>query len=187
ALLWDHPLVKARLPETALTLKQPYWRGAVWAMYRERSGSAGRTETGTGGTKLVMVWSDPVVDRLNDFAKSDQAKALLTAVEANPTIVRPDFPVIHDRRGDRLHDPSRAIADAVARSLIESDEGRAILASVPNANEGEALLIMAHELIWDVADELVAQKLIDYPRALGPDAATAPLTPLLYARVVPAS
>lgn len=183
AVLWDRPAIKSRLPQTALTIKQPYWRGAFWAMYPERTGSAGRNEIGIDGIKLVMVWSDPVVDRLNRFAESSEAKTLLARVAADPDAARPGFPVVRDRAGDPLHDPSVAIADAVANALVESHEGRALLKSVPRASEQEALLIMAHELIWDVADALVAAKALRYPAVLGSRAADAPLTPLLYARV----
>ena len=183
AVLWDRPAIKSRLPATALTVKQPYWRGAFWAMYPERPGSAGRNEIGQDKAKLVMVWADPVVDRLNLFAETSEAKALLSRIAANPDTARPGFPIIRDRPGDRLHDPSVAIADAVANALVESDEGRALLKAVPRANEQEALLIMAHELIWDVSEALLEADALSYPSVLGPDAASAPLTPLLYARI----
>ena len=200
-LLWQILTTRAALPATTLTLQQPFWRGAFWAIYPERPDAAGTNELAHGTAHLTMVWTDPVALRLNQLASAPTTLAMLASIERSPAstgvetirlrcavpgCVAADqvmrVPSIDERAGNPLHDASAAIAGAVSRALLSSGNGHRLIALVPNATREQALVIVAHELIWEVADALVKARIISRPAVLGTTANTASLEPLLFIR-----
>lgn len=200
-LLWEQLEHLASLPPTALTVQQPLWRGAFWAIYPERSGAAGTNEVVQGNVRLTTVWTDPVAERLRQFARAPSTMAALVAIERSASSAemagletarlgedtasngRLLVPVIRAKTSDPLHAPSTQIASVIARALLSTDDGRELIQMVPNATHDQALVIVAHELIWEVADALVTAQVLTYPTALRPAANTTPLAPLLLVRV----
>lgn len=192
-LLWDRLRSTDALPETALTVQEPFWRGAFWAVYPERSGGAGRNEITLRGAKLATVWTDPAADRLNRFLNGPAARAALAEIasspgrpDLSPTLRRPNrspaFPIIRARIGDPLYEASASIAATVAAALV-GDRGADLRRMVPDATSQEAILIVAHELIWDVAAALVTEGELDVPPVLQSGDVEAPLAPALFAIV----
>ena len=200
-LLWENLRTRAALPSTSLTLQQPFWRGAFWAIYPERSDAAGTNELVHGRAHLTMVWTDPVVSRLNLFAQAPTTLATLAAMERSPAssgvknlrstcavagcagadqMLR--VPSVDERAGDPMHGASAEIAGTVSRALLSSGNGNALIALVPNATREQALVIVAHELIWEVADALVKARIVSRPAVLGAAANAASLEPLLFVR-----
>jgi hypothetical protein len=152
-LLWDELRRRGALPDTALDLDHPIWRGAFWAIYPERADVPGTNESQVGDRALVSVWTDRTVEPL----------AALTDAHAGPA--KSDawlsrLPVIHAAAGDPIHAAAGRLA------------ARAALASVPHASQQEAVLILAHEFIWDLTEDLVRDGAIATPPALSRPAAT---------------
>src|SRR5207237_1206478 len=58
------------VPETALTLERPDWRGAFWALWPPRHASAGTNELRTDSARLVMTWT-PATARAFDAIAQD--------------------------------------------------------------------------------------------------------------------
>lgn len=200
-LLWEVLRTRAALPSTSLTLQQPFWRGAFWAIYPERLDAAGTNELAHGRAHLTMVWTDPVAPRLDLLAHAPTTLAALASIEQLParsgvetvrsmcTVPRCvgtnhllRLPSIEERAGDPLHDASADIAGAVSRALLSSGNGHALIALVPTATRAQALVIVAHELIWEVADALVKARIVSRPAVLGTTANAASLGPLLFIR-----
>ncbi len=190
-LLWDELKARDALPSTDLNLAYPFWRGAFWAIYPERKDAAGTNEISEGNAALVTTWTDHVSKQLKAIADPDAIRPFLRAVgegvhyagpidtngaswelaNANGKLL---VPVIHQHAGDPIYESGKRIASAVAQALHDDPAGKAILASVKGATEQEAILIAAHELIWDVIDGVVTAGVVDLPGALG----DAPVTPL---------
>lgn len=152
-LLWDVLRTRHMLPDTTLDLEHPIWRGAFWAIYPERAGTAGTNETSFDKGALVSVWNDrtlvPLKAHLEVLATLHASGAANSA--AGPL---PNIPTIRNVSGDPIHDAAADIARLVADELVISDERRKLAAWLPHATQSEALLILAHEFIWDLMDDL---------------------------------
>lgn len=171
--VWEEMRRRGLLPNTTLDLDHPYWRGVFWAMYPERIGVPGRNETEIGGRTLVGIWTDATVASLNeslDQAQSGTATAQLA-----------DLPMVIERKGDPIHDAGRRIATKVTAQLVDSPEGRALLAGFPPELRQQALLAVAHEFIWSVMEQLVADRVVERPAILSsPHASGADVRHLLF-------
>ncbi|QFU92075.1 hypothetical protein [Amycolatopsis sp. YIM 10] len=178
-LLWDRFRAVAALPGTELTLDRPYWNGAFWASYPPRAGATGTNEVAGAGAALTMVWTDPTVRALNRLADAPALRSALDRGELplGPVTTsageewrltgddgEPAIPVI--RREDPVHEHGSRVADAIASALL-----RELPAFGPQWGEA-TLLIVAHELIWDLMAMLEAAGVVDRPVTFDDPAAT---------------
>jgi hypothetical protein len=146
-VFWRALKERSALPDTVLDIEHPYWRGAFWAIYPERAGAPGRNEVLIGDRLLVGVWTDHTVDGVNAMLNSVQTAGALGDLQQIPQIV--------DRPGDPVHEAAGRIAATLTIALLDSDEGKAMLAQFPPDLRDQAILAVAHELIWSVMDRLV--------------------------------
>ena len=181
-LLWDELRKRNALPDTALDLDHPLWKGAFWAIFPERSGTPGTNEDSLGDRTLVSVWTDHTVAPLKGLVQSitDTKADGQGGVRAGLDL---DLPVIDNTEGDFVHDRAKAIAVATAATLMDSRMGGEILSSIPQASRQQAVLIVAHEFIWDLIERLVELGAIQAPAALNASAPTRmQLQELLFVR-----
>ena len=182
-LLWDELRNRETLPATALDLDHPIWRGAFWAIYPQRFGVPGTNEAVLKDSAIVAVWTDRNVTALNKQLASAKASSAVIGPTTATTSVGP-LPVVRDKVDDPIHDAAQRIADATTRALLDTPEGAALLDSIPHASRAQAVVILAHELIWDVTESLVKAGSIVRPAALDADRPTAAqLTQLMFVRV----
>lgn len=168
-LLWDELRNRGVLPDTTLDLDHPNWRGAFWAIYPERSGAPGTNEVTLNGSTLVTVWTDRTSTALNEQLASVKPK---TASASTIAGVR-NLPVLRDTLDDPIHIAAQRIATLTATALLNTSEGSALLASIPHASRSQAVVIVAHELIWAMAENLVENGYIVRPAALSAERPTA--------------
>lgn len=157
-LLWDRLRVHGLAPTTELSIERPYWNGAFWAIYPPITGAAGVNEhRGTEAT-LVMVWTDATSSALWDLARSEAGRALV-----NDPTAQNDIPVLAADESDALHRHSVSIADTIAQKLQADRQAQALLDAIPDAGRHENVLILAHELIWEIMEALVAAGHLQHP------------------------
>jgi hypothetical protein len=182
-LLWDELRNRNALPDTTLDLDHPLWRGAFWAIYPERSGAPGTNEVALNGSTLVAVWTDRNVTALNDQLASAKGSPATVDLATGTTPVG-RLPVVRNTPDDPIHAAAQRIAVITATALLDTSEGRGLLDSIPLATRSQAVVILAHELIWDIADTLVGAGSIVRPEALDADRPSArQLNPLMFLRV----
>lgn len=155
-ILWDELQKREPLPDTTLNLDHPFWRGAFWAISPERTDAPGRNEVPLGSRRLIGVWNDRSVTALN--ARLDALRA------AGPNGIN-RLPVVNDRPGDTVHDAGARIAGSLVAALLDSDDGRALIAQFPGSLRKSAILALAHEFIWSVNEELVRDGIVKLPAA----------------------
>jgi hypothetical protein len=156
--VWEALKERSSLPDTALDLEHPYWRGAFWAIYPERTGAPGRNEVPVGERLLIGVWTDHTVDGVNAMLASARVPGFPNDLQNVPQIV--------DRPGDPVHDAAHRVAVKLAKALLDSDDGKAMLALFPSALRQQAILAVAHELIWSVMEQLVRGGIVRSPAVL---------------------
>lgn len=174
-VLWELLRERGSLPQIELTIDESFWRGALWAVYPGREGSAGTNERTVANATLVMVWDDESVEALRELESHPGTRQLLQTLQSGETrvslssILAGDFVVPVVTPDDELHSISVALARTVADALPTGDECRSLLASADvDASAEEATVIVAHEMIWEVAARLAESGVVDVPAGANP-------------------
>jgi hypothetical protein len=170
-LLWESLTAGGDLPETGLTPDRPLWNGAFLAIYPPREGSSGTNFLDCGdGLTLVMVWSDETVQALDKMASTpglcselhDLADGKTTAAFAGLRLIDGQSAVPIVGSGTAVDDLARRIAEPVA-NLLTGDLADRARALVSTNNRAIATVVVAHELIWELTDLLIAQGTVTVP------------------------
>ena len=157
-VVWDLLRKRGGIPDVALDLLNPLWRGVFWALYPGRTGSAGTNELTGDGAALVMVWDDDSADRLRSLATTPAVGEGLGKLQQGATrheisAVGP-IPVVEG--GGRLDALTRDLAQVVVDQVPSPDQSKAIVEEAGvAASVEEATVIVAHEVIWSLADLLI--------------------------------
>ena len=173
-LLWEPLKAGGLLPDTALTPERPDWNGAFWAIHPPRADSGGTNFLDCGeGVTLVMIWSDATASALDRFAMTPGIRDALreladddlaprshrgSASSSMPWPLwlpdgRPGLPVVGTR--GVLDDLARQVAAPVI-AVLAGDGANSARRLVPTQDRAVATVVVAHELIWEVAEQLIA-------------------------------
>jgi hypothetical protein len=167
-LLWRRLRAENAVPDTTLTAERPWWNGAFWAIHPPRAGSSGTNFYPLDeGLTLVAVWSDATLRPLDDLATTPRLAEALRDRHVTTVIdvagrrrrVRLDdgrsaIPLVGV--GDVLDELASAVAAPVAAFLLghACEEARRYVSTDDRA---VATVIVAHELIWEVIEQLIAR------------------------------
>ncbi len=191
-MLWTELDARGQLPPTELGAEHPYWRGVFWAVFPERPRSAGTNFRRVGSSTLVMLWTDDVIDAvraldrepgLDEFissaASGDRIPISTEFTRADRHLVddtgRATVPVVEPQGPVQRH--CEAIARRTADALLDSAL-QPLVESLPGAGRLQAVVVVAHELIWTVTDTIVAEGIVELPPLLS--TGVGPLRDLLY-------
>lgn len=169
----------------------------VWAVYPPRPESAGTNFVYGAWVTLALVWTEKTH---SDLAALIAADGISDFIDRLPSR-RPQSPrLIEDRagrvwrferpdgrltiplvgHGGRLDACAGAIAD-VAAEAMSSDIVAATYGLVPGADRSVATVIVAHELIWEITEALVAAEVLSQPPVFSSNTrTTSRLRDLLY-------
>lgn len=171
-LFWDELRWRDMLPATGLSLEHPFWRGAFWASYPKRQFAAGTNEERVEGAALVMVWTDETAAALAALARTRSTRPWIEALAAAPGDPllqrrpggRRPIPVLRAGEADRLSRACGALAEQVARLVPELPACAELLRDTGVvADAREAAVIIGHEIIWAVADRMMADDVFGLP------------------------
>ncbi len=166
-LLWDRLTAAGLAPTTELSVERPFWNGVFWAIYPARPASAGVNELpGTSGT-LVMVWTPATFAALDELSRSAAVQAMLAEPSRQTTI-----PVVATDDNDLIHRKSQGIATTIADAFTPGGQAQELLDAIPDADRQQSVVIVAHELIWDIMEALTTAGRLEPPAALGGSAVT---------------
>jgi hypothetical protein len=182
-LFWDRLACRGAVPDTTLSRARPWWNGAFWAVYPARDSAAGTNFVDCGTATLVQVWTTATVARLAALATAAQLPDVVRglvdttgAVSSSEVIDatgvtwrlrrpngRPAIPVVGIN--GPLDQIASQLADAVADALAGNDAAGA-RAIVPCDDVAIATAVVAHELIWDITEGLIADRALAPPASL---------------------
>ncbi|QSB15229.1 hypothetical protein JQS43_02355 [Natronosporangium hydrolyticum] len=203
-LLWTRLRAVGAVPETTLTPQRPWWNGAFWAIYPGRAASAGTNFLDCGAGTLVSVWTDDTVRDLTALATApgvrEEVAGLLAGMtesgavgsgQAGSGVVtdgqgrqwrlrspdgRPAIPVVGG--GGPLDSIAGRIAATVADALA-GDE-LAVARELVGAEPSVSTVVVAHELIWEITESLLAAGALAGPPAQQGERTPETLIDLLY-------
>jgi hypothetical protein len=196
-LVWDRLKARAVFPSNTITAEHPHWNGSFYAFYPKRVGVPGTNGSAEGHLGVDMTWNSETVAALGRLQASAEFRTFLRArnegLSPADAIATTDgiwrltdaggklrVPLIEDSAGDPIHDRGSRIADVLATRLLDADTMTTIRKTIPNAG-GQEVIVAAHEFIWSVLDEMLAQGALRRPPAMQPGARQTPeaLLPLL--------
>lgn len=169
-VIWDLLRQRGGIPDVSLDLLNPLWRGVFWALHPARPGSAGTNELTGDGAALVMVWDDGSADGLRSLATAPGVEDGLGTLERGATRhVIPDvgpIPVVEP--GGHLDRLSQDLAQVIVDHVPSPRHSQALMDEAEvDANIEEATVIVAHEVIWSLADLLTSAGAFAVPAANG--------------------
>jgi len=202
-MLWTLLRYRRAVPETALTIEQPYWRGAFWALWPPRQASAGTNELRTASARLVMTWTPATAAALAHLARDPALAADLLTSGMRAARGAAEIQTLHlqgTADGDRWRVPAiRTGVDgplaqaggrmvlAIEASLASFGESAGLDAALRAAGVHDskiATVIIAHELIWEIAELLIAERKVERPAvAVNASPSTVSLAELMFVAV----
>jgi hypothetical protein len=167
-LLWRQLRAEDAVPDTALTAERPWWNGAFWAIHPPRAGGSGTNFYRLDeGLTLVAVWSNTTLRDLHDLATTprlaealrDRRVTAITDSQGHRRQVRLDdgrsaIPLVGT--GGVLDELAAAVAAPVSAFLL-SRACQEAHRYVPTDDRAVATVIISHELIWEITEQLIAR------------------------------
>lgn len=168
--MWDHIITPSQMAS------HHSWKGCVWYLYGRRSGLVPGTNT-IGA--LSQLHEDSIQSRTDYPLLIDLAGGL--SFKGYPTVSgdvrgraesaglcdsegKPLFPVIHEKEQKEIMSLANAIGKGIADEMRRHVNECSLLSAVEG--KGVAEVILSHELIWDIMDQLEADGIIRRPAAL---------------------
>jgi hypothetical protein len=200
-LTWDHlqsSKAVLALSDLQITAEHPFWEGTFWALYPKRDTAPGTNSTGPEGITLLMTWTEPVLKQLGALQNAPTLASVLQRAATGDcrhlsvedtshntwNLDLPDgscaVPVIHDEASDPVYAAGTRIAERIANAVLDYN-AQSLIGGV---TAQQAHLIETHELILELLDAFVRQKLVEQPAVLRTGADTrGALLPVLVVSV----
>lgn len=148
------------------------WSGCYWVLYESRNGFACGTN-GFGEQNLILTYinsglapdndiMDHCADEIAQFGKVTDAKLVSQLkpyglVDDNGDVL---FPIIKKRQ-DRFHQITEKLANSISAELKNNCGSLASQYGIDN--EKVAMVMLYHEIMWDLVDNLIQDRIIFTP------------------------
>ena len=177
--MWNHIIAPSEMES------HHSWKGCVWYLYGKRDGIVpGTNQIGA----FSQTWEESIQSRIDYTLLIDVANSL--SFKGNPTVSgdvrgraenaglcdsegKPLFPVIHEKEQKDLVSLADAIGKGIADEMKLHINECNLLSSIKG--KGVAEVILSHELIWDIIEQLEADGIIRCPTFLQPSAGEVPV------------
>ncbi|QSB06708.1 hypothetical protein [Natronoglycomyces albus] len=154
-LFWEDLKAAQLVPTSELSVEKPLWNGLFWAIHPARPGTAGINDERVAGGTLVAMWTHATARTLVDFTR----KADITQLRKRGLLV------IDPKQDTAIEQHSERISRTLT-TAIRSDTALAILELLEGTTTAEATVIVGHEWIWDLMNELEAAGVLVRPASL---------------------
>lgn len=182
-LIWDVFEREGLVPPIEITAERPFWAGEIWAFYPPRNFSCGTNTYSIGRYALKFNWSrtgmsiirpffgvlraldNEVFKQFADkgFIEDSKAKATLLPYGIFDDSDSLRIPIIEEDEENELYRVSLSIARRIAEkslSLLAPDEMNALY---DFRDVQQAMVVVFHELMWDLMGVLEEQGIIQKP------------------------
>jgi len=183
-MVWDDLKKEGLVNSREISLDNPFWDGEFWTLYPKRDFYCGTNSISDKGYSIKINWSEeaipkmiPFVSRfdlqeriLNDFIENEK----LVDKEAFAEFKKYNFfdnegyftaPIIEENKQNKIYTISQGIS-ANIKSFIKSNiDLEMLLNNYDFKDNSQAIVILYHEMIWDIMNNLVDEKIIEKPIA----------------------
>ncbi len=182
-MVWDRFIGEGLMTTGQLTADKPFWTGEVWAVCPARERSSGTNTLSDQGITMCICWSEAAIHKMKPFM--DDWKNLIRIFDdyveygqvkdADARRVFAPFglfsesgeftiPVIEEQPGDQLFEASKAIAVKIRQQVPKAIDLSKLTRQFGFRDESQTLIIVYHELMWDIVENLVEQGIVGFPR-----------------------
>lgn len=181
-MVWDYLEADSISPNSEITSKRPFWAGEFWILYPKRSFSCGTNSISDKGYSIKVNWSENAIPRMKPFVtRWDILENILNDLIRAGRVENKDaidvfgpynffnekgefsVPVIYETDNNELYLLSKSISDKVNKFLISEPDLKYLEDSFGFKSNAQALIILYHEMLWDILSLLESEKLINRP------------------------
>lgn len=163
-LVWDNFAKAGLIPDLTNKNKQDLWVGIVWGDFSPRPFFLGTNSYDIEGVYYRIVWNNDLLPRL---------KPLFYHPETIPQRVQGlNVPVIEERPGNKIYESSLKLSEKLAKEVLQYLNLPALVKEYKLIDEEQALIIVYHELMWDILEEVENKGIFTKPEVIAkPDKA----------------
>lgn len=185
-MVWSEFEKRGVLDDRAITAETPLWSGEVWALYPPRPFTSGTNSISEAGVSLKVNWTKGAIQTMLPFVADigtlvrmfdDYRKKGYVEDQRSREVFGPfdlfdetghfTIPVIVEDASNPLYRWARAIAESAAAEAPVLLDLPVLVSEFGFRDEGQALIVAYHELMWDIIDHLETQGLVQKPTAFG--------------------
>lgn len=182
--VWSKFEKEGLIDKREVTVEHPFWDGEIWALYPKRKFSCGTNSISDQGIKLSVNWSENTLKNMTPFVadwknlfkifddyveagKVKDAKAKEVFVPFGLFNEKGVFtiPVIIEKAGDPLFDICNIISNDIVKEMKELKEVNLLKKDFGFKDNKQTLIIVYHEVMWDLLDYFENQEMITKPVA----------------------
>ena len=185
--VWDRFDAKKIIPNQDLSVEKPIWNGVIWFIYPKRKFSCGTNSSSEENITVAVNWSDTsklsltqIVDNeamLKDFKKNKKItdtvnirklkKYDICDINGNLKV-----PFLKKDSTNNFYICCNKIADKIFNYLVTEVDFSSIEKKYNIQSKGDAIVILYHDIMWDILDIMEENGQIKKPIAFShPDMA----------------
>jgi hypothetical protein len=181
-LVWQKLETENAIPKQKITAETPVWDGTVWFLQTKRNFSCGTNSSSFENLNIALNWSDYSGISISDFdgnvmeaiLKDYKKNAIITDTSLRNLLLNYDlckqsgklrFPVIKNDTSDKINVFSERIANTIADYLMKDIDFSGILNKYHIKSKSDAIIILYHEIMWDILDDMEAKGQLKKPVA----------------------
>lgn len=183
-LVWDIFIEKELLLEREITVEEPFWSGVIWAVYPPRDFSCGTNSISDKGISLNVNWSEKTIPKMIPFVadwvnfgqmfddymqkgkvEDENAKKVFSPFNLFNSSGEFTVPVIEEIDDNSLYGTCLLISEKISREVSTLVNLTELKETFDFRNEEQTLVIVYHEIMWDLLDYFEEQDLIQKPIA----------------------
>ncbi|MFC2104661.1 hypothetical protein ACFLS4_04835 [Bacteroidota bacterium] len=181
-LVWNILRQNNCMQKLNITQENPFWDGTFWMIAPKRNFSCGTNSLSSGNYIIVENWSDITTVYVSNYKLF---KEILNDYKENGIVTKPEIfnefrknkffndkgelqiPIIKADSTDMIFVQSEIIAKKVADYLINNIDYSSFLSDHSNLSKEQKIIILYHEIMWDILDIMEETRQIKKPIAFG--------------------
>lgn len=155
-LVWDCFEQEGLIPDR--TIKDDLWVGVLWGSFLPRPFFLGTNQYSIKSGVINFVWNNDLLFKLKPF--------FLNPKNIPQMIKGFNLPVIHQQQGDQVYESSLKLVKSIARVVLKYLDLQVLTKQYGLPDDKQALVIVYHELMWDILEELEKMELLIRPKII---------------------
>ncbi|MGD0711101.1 MAG: hypothetical protein ABR968_07935 [Bacteroidales bacterium] len=181
-LVWQKLEAVNAIPQQKITVEIPLWDGTVWFLHDKRKFDCGTNSSSFENLNIAINWSDYSGVSLSDIdnnvmeaiLKDYKKNVIITDTSIKSLLLNYDlckpsgkikFPVIKKDTADKINVLSQNIANIISDYLIKNIDFSTVLNKFHIKSKSDAIIILYHEIMWDILDIMEEKGQIKKPVA----------------------
>ena len=183
-MVWDYLEEEQLVNPRKISLESPFWDGEFWSLYPKRDFYCGTNSISDKGYSIKVNWSEEAIPNMIPFVtRFDlQEKMLSNLIEKGRLIDKEAFsefgkfnffdekglftaPVIVENEQNPIYAISQEISENIVRFIKTQINVEIAMKKYGLRNTSQAIIVLYHEMIWDIMDSLVKMEIIEKPIA----------------------